>query len=92
MRREIFVPLEGDLRSLEHFRVGEPLGITVDLPNAPPPAQLERHAVRRPGVQRVDVAAHGRGTRIRVWATRPFDAYRVEPSRGGVRIILPGPF
>lgn len=92
MRREIFVPLAGDLSSLEHFRVGEPLGITVDLPNAPPPAELERHAVRRPGVQRVDVARQGGGTRIRVWATRPFDAYRVEPARGGVRIVIPGPF
>jgi len=92
MRREIFVPLAGDVRSLQHFRVGEPLGITVDLPNAPPPAELERHAVRRPGVQRVDVAPQGGGTRIRVWATRPFDAYHVEPARGGVRIIIPGPF
>jgi hypothetical protein len=92
MRREIFVPLEGELGSLQHFRVGEPLGITVDLPNVAPPDQLERHAVRKPGVQRVDIAPQGRGTRIRVWATRPFADYRVEPARGGVRIIIPGPF
>lgn len=92
LRREIFVPLEGDARVIQHFRVGEPLGITVDLPNAAPPAQPERHMVRRPGVQRVDIAAYGRGTRIRVWATRAFADYRVEPVRGGVRITIPGPF
>jgi hypothetical protein len=92
MRREIFVPIEGELGALQHFRVGEPLGITVDLPNAAPPVKLERYAVRKPGVQRVDVAPQGRGARIRVWATRPFSDYRVEPARGGVRIIIPGPF
>jgi len=92
MRREIFVPIEGELGALQHFRVGEPLGITVDLPNVAPPAAIERHAVRKPGVQRVDIAPQGRGTRIRVWATRPFSDYRVEPARGGIRVIIPGPF
>jgi hypothetical protein len=93
MRREIFVPLAGDVRSHEHFRVGEPLGITIDLPNVPPPEKLERHAVRKPGVQRVDVGAGpARGTRIRVWATRPFDHYTVEATRDGIRITIPGPF
>jgi hypothetical protein len=93
LRREIFVPIAGDARALEHFRVGEPLGITVDLPNVPPPAKLERHAVKKPGVQRVDVGSGpARGTRIRVWATRPFNDYTVEATRDGIRIIIPGPF
>ena len=68
------------------------------MPNLPPNLtkerieKLERHAVRRPGVQRVDVMREGRGTRIRVWATRPFTDYSVEPAQGGVRITIPGPF
>ena len=92
-RREIFIPLEGDLATrMQHFRVGEPEGVAIELPRASAPAALERYSVRRPGVQRVDIDPHAGGARIRIWTSRPFEAYRVEAARGGVRFVIPGPF
>jgi hypothetical protein len=91
-RREIFIPIEGDLSRVHHFRVGEPAGVAIELPRATAPAALERYSVRRPGVQRVDIDPEAGGARIRVWTSRPFADYRVEATRGGIRFTIPGPF
>jgi len=77
---------------LQHYRIGSPLGIAIELPDAVGPSRSERHAVRRPGLRRVDISAHEGGARIRVWASAPFDGYEVEPAEAGVRITIPGPF
>jgi hypothetical protein len=93
-RREIFVPLTGDLTRLHHFRISSPPGIAIEVPEGQGPMRVERFAVRRPGVHRVDVAPSGsaqaaEGTKIRVWLKQPVDDYRVEATTSGVRVVLP---
>jgi hypothetical protein len=92
MRREIFIPIAGELGALEHYRIDTPAGIAIDLPATTVTTAQERYAVRRPGVSRVDITPRAEGTRIRVWVHAPFTDYRVEAVRGGLRFTLPGPF
>lgn len=86
-RSEIFVPLEGEAKGLHAFRVGKPLGISIDLPAAHGPLHAERYPVNHHGVRRVDVAPFESGTRVRVWLSEPFD-YRLEAKPNGLRIVL----
>lgn len=91
-RREIFIPIEGELGALKHYRIGTPAGVAIELPKSSTLERPERYAVRRPGVSRVDLTPTLAGTRIRIWIHQPFEDYRVQAVRGGVRFTLPGPF
>jgi len=92
MRREIFIPFEGELGAVKHYRVASPAGVAIELSTQATVAGPERYFVRRPGVSRVDIARNEYGTRIRILVHQPFDSYRVQAVRGGLRFTLPGPF
>jgi AMIN domain len=83
------VPLDGAFDGLRHFRLREPDGIAIDLPNARGAASRQRYPVRHPGVSRIDVSPWGAGTRLRIWVQQPFHAYDLDVEPGGLRIVLP---
>ena len=88
-RRELFIPLDGALDSVRHFRMHAPSGIAIDAPHARGASQRMRYPVPPRGVSRVDVLPWKDGSRVRIWIEQPFSEYRVERAAGGIRVVLP---
>jgi hypothetical protein len=88
-RRELYLPLAGELDCMRHFRMRAPSGIAIDLPHARGAATRMRYPVPHPGVTRIDVVPWKEGSRIRIWIAQPFADYRIEREANGLRVVLP---
>ena len=88
-RRELYLPLAGELGCMRHFRMHAPSGIAIDVPHAHGASARKRYPVLHPGVSRIDVVPWNEGARIRIWISQPFADYRIEREAGGIRVVLP---